>query len=125
MAAHLTWRLAALTTFAACALALSGAVRAEALADPTRPPNAADMRASSGALLLQSIKWSPSDASAMVNGRLLRVGDMLDDSKVVKITESELVLNRHGALRSLRLFPDIQTWPAASDAPQAKPISRK
>jgi len=121
MAAHLTSRLAAL---AVCASALCGAARAEALADPTRPPNPADMRASGGALLLQSIKWSPQEASAMVNGRLLRVGDMLDDSKVVRITESELVLSRQGALRSLRLFPDIQTWPAASDAPRAKPTSR-
>jgi hypothetical protein len=120
MAAHLTRRLAALLV---CAAALDGAARAESLADPTRPPNTADMRASGGALLLQSIKWSPSDASAMVNGRVLRVGDVLDDGRVVKITASELVLNTHGALRTLRLFPDIQTWPA-NDAPRANPTSR-
>jgi MSHA biogenesis protein MshK len=123
MAAHLKTPLAALA-LAACALTLQGAARAEVLADPTRPPNAADMNATGSAPLLQSIKFSPSGATAMVNGRLLRVGDRLDDSKVMKITETELVLARHGALQTLRIFPDIQTWPAASDAPRANPTSR-
>jgi MSHA biogenesis protein MshK len=111
---------------AAMLMPLSLSAFAQGMADPTRPPSAgADVSIESGTPVLQSIKFASSGATAMVNGRLLRVGDMLDDSKVVKITESELVLSRHGALRSLRLFPDIQTWPAASDAPQAKPISRK
>lgn len=123
MAAHLKTPMAAIA-LAACALTLHCAARAEALADPTRPPNAADIRVTGSAPLLQSIKFSPSDAIAMVNGRLLRVGDSLDDSKVVKITETELVLTRHGALQTLRIFPDIHTWPSATDAPRANPTSR-
>jgi MSHA biogenesis protein MshK len=104
---------------------LSAVAFSQGMADPTRPPSAAaDISTASGTPLLQSIKSSPSGSTAMVNGRLLRVGDKLDGAKVVRITETGLVLSKNGALNTLSIFPDIHTWPAATDAPRANPTSR-
>ncbi|MFA5094222.1 MAG: hypothetical protein WC512_03170 [Candidatus Omnitrophota bacterium] len=52
---------------------------------------------SSVQLNLEGIVWSEGgDSYALISGTVLRVGDILGDYKVIKITEDEVTLNRAG-----------------------------
>jgi MSHA biogenesis protein MshK len=87
---------------------------AQALADPTKPPQAGDFSmSSSGAApsrgVLQSVMITGSTAEAIISGRVVRVGDRYDDVQVVKITEGEVVLRTTEGLQALKLYPGIET----------------
>ncbi|WP_292934458.1 hypothetical protein [Noviherbaspirillum sp.] len=85
---------------------------AQVLSDPTRPPAAASSELASGQAatgpILQSILISPHRAEAIINGQTVKVGDKVGDAKVVKITESEVLLSSGKDLKALKLFPNIE-----------------
>lgn len=117
MAEHL--KIAPLWTGVALALAgglsgLSACAVAQGLADPTRPPQFAGTEQSaqagtaSAGPVLQSILISQRRAEAIVSGRIVRVGDKVGDAKVVRITETEVLLREGKNLQALKLFPNIE-----------------
>jgi MSHA biogenesis protein MshK len=103
--------------FVAALLALSsaGAAYAENLPDPTRPPAelSAPASAPGGAVVktgpvLQSVQISPSSRSAIISGQRVVQGDVIGDARVVKISESEVVLKSGSEIKTLKLFPGVE-----------------
>jgi MSHA biogenesis protein MshK len=99
----------------ACALPLN--VLAENLPDPTRPP--AELNAVVGSpaniedkWVLQSVLLSPSIKSAIIGGQTVDFGERYRGARLVKISETEVVLQTGSALRTLKLFPDLVKHPA-------------
>ena len=88
--------------------------RGENLTDPTRPPLVVEAPASSAAgtsastLILQSVLISPRHKIAIINGETVKLGGMYGTARVVKISESGVVLNVDGSLQTLRLFPGVE-----------------
>ena len=95
---------------AAATLAMASA-RAQVLTDPTRPPNApvAGEAPESGppGTQLQSVLISPSRKLAVINGTMVPLGGMVGEAKLVKITESEVVLQKGSETEVLKLFPGV------------------
>lgn len=96
---------------ASALLALATGVFAQALADPTRPPDAAPVlgsAASGGAARpqLQSVLISNQPGGrrlAVIDGRSVRAGDKVGGAVVVSIGEASVVLRRGKTLETLRL----------------------
>lgn len=90
--------------------------------DPTRPPpqfNAAEGEAVSTGPVLQSVKISPTERSAIIGGDLVKLGGKYGDARVVKITEREVVLRSAAGIQTLKMYPDVEISPAVSPAPPA------
>lgn len=91
-------------------------LHAQTLSDPTRPPqgggaNLSGMESPTTSSRVQSIIIGKGRAEALVDGRVVRPGDRVDGGQVVKISETEVVLNEHGSLHALKLFPGIEKRP--------------
>ena len=94
-------------------LALAPGVFAQALVDPTRPPDAAPVQgsaASAGAARpqLQSVLISNQPGGrrlAVIDGRSVRAGDKVGGAVVISIGEASVVLRRGKTLETLRLYP--------------------
>lgn len=91
---------------------------AQALVDPTRPPTMAAQAvaesSSAGVPVLQSVLISPQRTEAIISGKTVRVGDKLGNARVIRITESEVVLRDGKNSQVLKLFPNIEKKRAAS-----------
>lgn len=89
---------------------------AESLVDPTRPPP--NLAGAGGAAIeetgsgLQSVLISSGRKSAIIGGQVVGLGEKYGDARVVKITESEVVLQSGTTKEILRLFPDVDKRPA-------------
>jgi MSHA biogenesis protein MshK len=120
----LTGAMATLT-----ALAGSAVVHAQGLPDPTRPPamiesaGEQDAPASSGPVL-QSILISPTRRIATINGQAFKTGDKFGETRVVKITENEVVLRNGQDMQTLKLFPQVEKQ-VTSNQKTAKAGSRQ
>ena len=90
---------------------LSATAVAETLADPTRPPAALmpaqAASAGSAGTALQSVLISHGRRIAIINGKEVRVNDLYNGARVVKILESEVVLRNGRDVQVLKLFPDV------------------
>lgn len=96
------------------ALCVSAAARAQDLGDPTRPPNAPGTSPEDSAPVgtqLQSILISHGRRLAIINGNTVALGGALGEAKVVKITETEVVLQKGTETEVLKLFPGIEKQP--------------
>jgi MSHA biogenesis protein MshK len=97
-----------------CVFALMPVAHAEALQDPTRPPAALDRAAESGTgaavtgPVLQSVLISPRRTMATISGRTVKVGDKVGEARVIRISETEVVLRNGRDLETLKLFPGIE-----------------
>ena len=108
-------------------LALAPGVFAQALVDPTRPPDAAPVPASAASAgaarpQLQSVLISNRPGGrrlAVIDGRSVRAGDKVGGAVVVSIGEARVVLRRGKTLETLRLYPP------AVDANDAMHVRRK
>ena len=108
-------------------LAVAPGVFAQALVDPTRPPDAAPVlgsAVSAGAARpqLQSVLVSNRPGGrrlAVIDGRSVRVGDKVGGAVVVGIGEASVVLRRGKILETLRLYPQTV------DANDAMHVRRK
>lgn len=108
-------------------LALAPGVFAQALVDPTRPPDAAPVLGSAVSAgtarpQLQSVLISNRPGGrrlAVIDGRSVRAGDKVGGAVVVSIGEASVVLRRGKTLETLRLYPQ------AVDANDAMHVRRK
>ena len=95
-------------------LGATAAGRAENLPDPTRPPSAferpdTDSRAVPDSTpVLQSVLIAPGRTVATINGREMKVGDSLGGARIVKISETEVLLRNGNEMEKLKLFPAIE-----------------
>ncbi len=114
-----------------CALlGVSGAV-AQGIPDPTRPPASMSSGASGDAAaavapVLHSIKITPTEKSAIIGSETVRLGGRYGDARVIRITDSEVVLRSTAGIETLRLYPDIDIKPVvAESATGRKPSAKK
>lgn len=87
-------------------------VFAQQLRDPTRPPSfvaptGADAVRESD-LVLQTVLISPERRAAIINGRLLRLGENISGMQLMSISEGEVKLRGRGGPRTLHLFPSVK-----------------
>lgn len=95
--------------------------------DPTRPPDAMSMPNGTGGVLVPSesgvqavILRRKGKSSAVINGQFVEVGGKLGDKKVLKISESEVVLMGSNGREVLKVTPDIQKLPTVKPAVSIK-----
>lgn len=120
MAGNLVGPLFAVCCALVCALALMIPLAANAESgDPTQPATWAEpskpadgtptQNAGPAVLVLEStlipVRGRP---LAIINGRLLALGDVINEAKLVRIREGEVVLRREGQESRLTLYPDVQ-----------------
>jgi len=102
-----------------CAVSLAAvAVRAEGLADPTRPPAGFNLAVSTkpmetvAPLTLESVLIHPDARSAIISGERLTLGQKIRGLRLVRIGDTEVVLLDGGERRTLKLYPGVQKKPA-------------
>ncbi len=95
-------------------LATTTLVFAETLLDPTRPPATLGLSQEGNASVpatgpvLQSVLIAPGRKVAIISGQTVKLGEKFGDSRVVSITESEVILRSGKVSKTLKLFPDVQ-----------------
>ena len=113
------------------AWALTASAWGQGISDPTRPPAALSAVASaeSGAApapVLSSIKITPTEKTAVIGGETVRLGGRYGDARVIKITDSEVVLRTSAGTETLRLYPDVDIRPVVVEpAAVQKPVTKK
>lgn len=105
-------RMRAETLLLISALSAAQALAAP-FADPTQPPGAVGGGADAGSAVvdgprLQSVLISPNRRVAVIGGQAVSLGGMYGEARVVRITESEVVLQTGQERRSLKLYPEIE-----------------
>ena len=95
--------------------------------DPTRPPAALVVPEPGAAAAspvesgLQTVIMRPGGKSAaVINGQYVEVGGKVGDRRVVRISESEVVLKGESGREVLRMTPAIDKMPSGK-SPAAKP----
>lgn len=108
-------------------LLLSWAVgaQAQALPDPTRPPNVSQGAGAEAELpsgpTLQVIRSVNGVRSAIVSGQEVRVGGKVADQRVVRIDEDQVLLRGSTGTQVLKLFPGVvKTAPPETDKAQSR-----
>lgn len=87
--------------------------QAQALRDPTRPPGDSGLTvqgeeaAPAAANRLQSVLISSGRRIAVISGQAVPLGGMFGEARVVKITETEVVLKKGEETEVLRMFPEV------------------
>ena len=114
---------------AALGLAAAGAQAqgsAAGLSDPTRPPGpgaawqgAADEPPAGKQL--QSVLLSGGRKLAIIDGAMVRLGGMLGEARVVKISETEVVLKYGEELETLKLYPSVDKKAVKRASGRARP----
>lgn len=86
--------------------------------DPTRPAGALATQGLVGGVVVpvesgvQTVILRPKGKSAaVIGGQYVEVGGKLGDKRVVKITESEVVLQGEGGREIMKVTPDIEKVP--------------
>lgn len=103
---------------------LAGMASAQAqVPDPTRPAGAMMMPEAAGSVAqpvesgVQTVILRPSGKSvAVINGQHVAVGDKFGDKRVVRISESEVVLKGENGREVIRVTPDIEKVPVKKTA---------
>lgn len=87
---------------------------AQALADPMRPPaiaatpvQGAPADAGAARTRLQSVLISSGRRSAVIDGVVVPLGGSVGESRLVRITESEVVLKKGEETEVLKLYPSV------------------
>ncbi len=97
---------------------LGGAVLAESLPDPTRPPGGVDETTSvvvpSGPAL-QVIRTLDGKRLAIISGQTVKVGGKVGDAIVTRIDEDRVLLRGPEGVQTLKLFPEVEKNPSVSD----------
>jgi MSHA biogenesis protein MshK len=85
-------------------------------ADPMRPPDFAPADATPGGSAgprLESVLIAPDRRVAVIGGQQVRLGEKFGDGRVVRITESEVVIRTAEGTQTLKLFPEVEKRPRA------------
>lgn len=100
--------------------------RAQAmLADPTRPPAnvlAPEAAEVSGPVLQSILIPKRGKPLAVIGGQQVRLGERYGDSRLVKLTEREAVLEGPDGIERLRLTPDVEKTDISSAANRTRKI---
>ena len=102
-----------------------GARAQTALSDPTRPPSAfssptTDAGTPAGPVL-QSVKIPKKGKPlAVIGGQQVRVGEFYGDSRLIRLTEREAVLQGPAGTERLMLTPGIEKTNIITKSPAAK-----
>lgn len=116
-------RASAFGALAAAALLLFGVdAGAQILNDPTRPPAGIEAPeaaegAAAGGPVLQSVKISRSGRTAIISGETVELGAKYRESRVIGITENEVVLRSANGTETLRMYPAVEMKPVVAAAP--------
>jgi MSHA biogenesis protein MshK len=116
----------------AAAAMLCAALAQAQLTDPTRPAGAAaapgtaaNGLAESSVPVLQSVKLPRKGAaSAVIGGRLVRVGEQVGEARLVRLSETQAVLEGPAGRTVLELNPNISKRSAAQPRPKAQEQAR-
>ena len=113
-------RTVSLHVFAACLPAfIAGAGWCQELLDPTKPPAGFYVGAGpgrpggNGDLVLQSVLIFPDVRSAIINGEHVSLGEKIGGQRLVRVSETEVVLLDGGIRRTLKLFPGAEKRPSS------------
>ena len=87
-------------------------VSAPAMDDPTRPPagfhsGGAAAAAGQAGPVLQSVLISQSARLAIISGELVGVGGKVAGGRLVKVSETEVVLQQGTTRKTLKLYPGV------------------
>ena len=109
------------------AAAASGTVWAQVPNDPMRPPaayvNGGNGGSEAGGPVLQSVMISPTLKAAIINGEMVKLGGKLGNAKLVKVSESEVVLKSGDETQVLKMYPGVDKHASVKTAP--KPVSSR
>jgi MSHA biogenesis protein MshK len=116
MVKHLTKATGRAAVLSALFLSMLAAplAAAQGLQDPTRPPasmtSSQETSAAASAVepVLQSVLVSPTRMVAIISGQTVKLGERFGDARVVKITETEVVLRNGQNIQVLKLFPNVE-----------------
>lgn len=109
-------------------ITLSALAHAQTLSDPTRPPNAPAAGPGDAGPVgtqLQSVLISQGRRLAIINGNTVALGEMVGEAKVVKITETEVVLQKGNDKEVLTLYPGIEKQPVKRGQARAQKPSQQ
>jgi MSHA biogenesis protein MshK len=102
---------------------------AQVMTDPTRPaqgvysPESTDNAAV--APVLQSVMITPTARTAIIGGNAVKLGAKYGDARVIKITESEVVLRSASGTETLKMYPGVDVKPVTAPVTTAqKPVRR-
>lgn len=93
------------------AVLYSASSSAQIVHDPTRPPSGVESAsgvAAEGGAALQSVLISPTLKAAIINGQMVKVGEMVGSARLVRVTESEAVLREGNEVQVLRMYPSVE-----------------
>lgn len=108
----------------ALAVFASRGVEAAPFADPTRPPAAAAEAAGAEAApapRLQSVLIAPNRRIAVIEGQAVPLGGSYGEARLIRITESEVVLQSGEQKETLKLLPGVEKRIARVRKPAAAP----
>ena len=113
-------RTVSLQVFAACLPAfIAGAGWCQELSDPTKPPAGFYVGTGPGRpgenrdLVLQSVLIFPDVRSAIISGEHVSLGEKIGGLRLVKVSETEVVLLDGGIRHTLKLFPGVEKRPSS------------
>lgn len=100
------------------------------LADPTRPPaglvaEATSSEAVTGPVLQSVLIPRKGRAMAVIGGQPVRLGEMYGESRLIKLTEREAVLEGPGGVERLLLTPGIEKTNIAMKKTNKSPVPRR
>lgn len=98
--------------FLFCFTPYSSADADEILHDPTRPPAILFAPQERETLdvgpVLQSVSFASGRRTAIISGQNVRTGSKVGEARVIRISETEVVLKTGNSLQRLKLFPDVE-----------------
>jgi len=96
----------------ALAAVLAIPLAASALQDPTAPPGVPEASGAAGPNIpLTAIKTQGKQRVAIIGGQEVAVGGRYQDARVVRISDTEVVLRRGGETTVLKLYPQVEKRP--------------
>ena len=112
---HSQFRLGFLYCFSLsviCVAPYSSAYADEVLRDPTRPPTVLfaphERETIDVGPVLQSVSFASGRRTAIISGQNVSTGSKVGDARVIRISETEVVLKTGNSLQRLKLFPDVE-----------------
>lgn len=123
-------RLARLVAIPMLLLAGATAFAQADLADPTRPPaglvaEATSSEAVTGPVLQSVLIPRKGRAMAVIGGQPVRLGEMYGESRLIKLTEREAVLEGPGGVERLLLTPGIEKTNITMKKTNKSPVPRR
>jgi MSHA biogenesis protein MshK len=108
---------------------ISTSTFAQALPDPTRPPDSiitpVDQPAARRDSGLQSLIISPTRRAAIINGQTVELGGMLGDAKLVEVNDSYVVMRNAEGKKVLSMFEGVEIKRKVSPPPVSHAVTHK